>query len=149
MVQSRLADLHLLIGRLKLLFDQYAAIAALEHLVDAARERKDQGTERMAIILRQCRPMVEQSYLQDVLIKLVISKDEAEVPKAIKKAISRQKTPGQIYCREFAPGRRAHRYPYRRGGRSWASNPQRQSPRKCWVCGSETHLFANCPSKHT
>ena len=62
------------------LFDPYAALAALEHLVDSAGEVSDENerAKRYAVIFRQCCPLVHNSATQSVLIKLVADKEEAE-----------------------------------------------------------------------
>ena len=57
-VQTTLASLQALIKKPPELFDQYAAMAALEHLVNLAKGRGDSEAERFSIILRQCRPLV-------------------------------------------------------------------------------------------
>ena len=59
-------------------------------MVDSAREVRHERAKRYAVILRQCRPLVHNSAMQSVLIKLVADKEEAEVAKVIDKTIRRQ-----------------------------------------------------------
>ena len=91
LVETALATLQLLVSKPPALFDPCATLAALEHLVDSAREVGEvEGAKRYAVILRQCRPLVHNSAMQSVLIKLVADKKEAEVAKVIDKTIRRQ-----------------------------------------------------------
>ena len=71
------------------LFDPYAELAALEHLVDSAGEVRDERAKRYAVIFRQCCPLVHNSATQSVSIKLVADKEEAEKVKVIDKTIKR------------------------------------------------------------
>lgn len=71
MVETALATLQLLVSKPSALFDPYAALAALEQLVDSAREVGNERAKRHPVILRQCRPLVHNSAMQSVLIKLV------------------------------------------------------------------------------
>ena len=89
MVETALATLQLLVSKPSALFDPYAALAALEQLVDSAREVGDERAKRYAVILRQFRPLVHNSAMQSVLIKVVADKEETEVPKVIYKTIWR------------------------------------------------------------
>ena len=90
MVEIALATLQLLVSKSSALIDPYAALAALEQLVDSAREVRDEIAKRYAVILRHCRPLVHNSAIQSVLIKLVAGKEEAEVAKVIDKTIRRK-----------------------------------------------------------
>ena len=47
----------------------------------------DSEAEKYSIILRQCRPLVGSKALHSVLIKLVATKQEAEVAKVVEKAL--------------------------------------------------------------
>ena len=60
MVDSRLTELQLIICRPLLLFDHYASMPAVEHVVDAAREKGDARGERLSIVLRHVRPGADQ-----------------------------------------------------------------------------------------
>ena len=73
-------------GRSPALFDSYAAIAALEEVVDLAQKYAEERYSSNQIILRKCRPLVADASLQNILIKLVASKEEAEIAKVIEKA---------------------------------------------------------------
>ena len=95
LVETALAILQLLVSKPPALFHACAALAALEHLVvDSAREIGHEGAKRNAVILRQCRPLVHNSAMQSVLIKLVADKEEAEVAKVMDKTIRRQPSVG-------------------------------------------------------
>ena len=78
--------LQALVGRPPVLFDSCAAITALEEVVHLAQKYVDERYSRYQIILRKCRPLVADASLQNILIKLVASKEEAEIAKAIEKA---------------------------------------------------------------
>ena len=79
----------MVISRPAALFDPYAAIAALDEVVNVTKEKKDKKASRYEIVLRQCRPLLNNPCLQQVLIKLVATKEEAEVAKVIAKATKR------------------------------------------------------------
>ena len=89
MVETALAALQLLVSKPSAMFDPYAALAALEHLVDSARAVRDERATRYAVSLCQCRPLVHNSAMQSALIKLVTDKEEAEVAKVMDKTIRR------------------------------------------------------------
>ncbi|KAK3731980.1 hypothetical protein QZH41_003367 [Actinostola sp. cb2023] len=93
LVDTALSFLQLLISKPTALFDPYATLAALESLVDAAREKKDDRAKRFAVVLRQCRPLVNNPAMQSILMKLVADKEESEVAKVIDKAVRRQSGP--------------------------------------------------------
>ena len=76
-VDSALSSLQMVIARPAALFDPYAAIAALEEVVNVTRDKKDDRATRFQIVLRQCRPLVNSPNLQQILIKLVATKEEA------------------------------------------------------------------------
>ena len=79
----------MVIARPAVVFDPYAAIAALDEVVNVTKEKKDERASRYEIVLRQCRPLLNNPCLQQVLIKLVGSKEEDEVAKVIAKATKR------------------------------------------------------------
>ena len=108
-VDSAISTLQLLIAKPSGIFDAYAAIGALEAVVDVAREKTDDRAGRFAIILRQCRPLVGSPTLQQILVKLVASKEEAEVAKVIGKALKDQS--GSVRRDPFVG--RTRRAPYR------------------------------------
>jgi len=51
-----------------------------------AKDKKDPESEKYSIVLHQCWPLVGRKALQHVLVKLVASKQEAEIAKVIEKA---------------------------------------------------------------
>ncbi|XP_068753244.1 uncharacterized protein [Montipora capricornis] len=67
-------------------FDAHATMAALEHLVDTARENADAEILRYNAILRQTRGLAENPALQRVLLKFLGSKEEIAIDKEIDKA---------------------------------------------------------------
>ena len=75
-VDSALSSLQMVIARPAALFDPYAAIAALEEVVNVTRDKKDDRATRFQIVLRQCRPLVNSPNLQQILIKLVAMKEK-------------------------------------------------------------------------
>ena len=85
-MESALSTLQMVIVRPAALFGPYAAIAALDEVVNVTKEKKDERASRYEIVLGQCRPSLNNPCLQQVLIKLVASKEEAEVAKVIAKA---------------------------------------------------------------
>ena len=88
-IESSLSTPQMVIARPAALFDPYTAIAALDEVVNAIKEKKDERAARYEIMLRQCHPLLNNQCLQQVLIKLVVSKEEAEVAKVIAKATKR------------------------------------------------------------
>ena len=135
-VDSALSSLQMVIARPAALFDPYAAIAALEEVVNVTRDKKDDRATRFQIVLRQCRPLVNSLNLQQILIKLVATKEEAEVAKVIAKAT---KEPASAYHGSFGGQRRGTSYS-RRG--TFHMRPP-TAPR-CWLCGKMGHISRYC-----
>ena len=79
----------MVIARPAALLDPYAAIAALDEVVNVTKEKKDERASRYEIVLRQCCPLLKNPCLQQVLIKLVASTEEAVVAKIIAKPTKR------------------------------------------------------------
>ena len=57
-VDSALSFLRQHLARPSGIFDPHAALAALEQLVDAARDKVDDRASRFSVILRQTRPLL-------------------------------------------------------------------------------------------
>lgn len=51
-------------------------------MVNVTKEKKDDRASRFEIVLRQCRPLINNPSLQQDLIKLVASKEATEVAKS-------------------------------------------------------------------
>ena len=117
--------LQMVIARPAALFDPYAAIATLEEVVNVTRDKKDDRATRFQIVLRQCRPLVNSPNLQQILIKLVATKEEAEVAKVIAKVT---KEPASPYHGSFRGQTRGTLY-LRRG--TFLMRPP-TAPR-CWL----------------
>ena len=81
-----LSTLQMVIPHPAALFDPYAATHTLDEVVNVTKEKKDERTSCYKIVLRQCHLLLNNPCLQQVLIKLVASKEEAEVGKVIAKA---------------------------------------------------------------
>lgn len=64
----------------------HAVIAALEHLVDVAREKNDAQASCYNSILKQTRPLSLHVSFQPVLLKLLGEKEEIGIAKEIEKA---------------------------------------------------------------
>ena len=74
-------------------FDPHAALAALEQLVDAARDKVDDRASRFSVILRQTRPLLFDPSFQQLLLKLVGDKEEVAIANEIQKALKRSLPP--------------------------------------------------------
>ena len=125
-IKSALSTPQMVIARPAALFDQCAAIAALDEVVNVTKERKDERASRYEIVLRQCRPLLNNPCLQQVLIKLVASNEEAEVAKAIAKGTKRP-----IPANQSLFTGRTREAPYQRRGTN--HSPRSPPDRKCWV----------------
>ena len=82
-VAHALQNIRQLLSRPPGAFDAHATMAALEHLVDTARENADTEILRYNAILRQTRGLAENPVLQRVLLKLLGSKEEIAIAKEI------------------------------------------------------------------
>ena len=138
-VGGAISNLQALVGRPTALFDAYAAMAALE-VVATAQKVTDERATKYSIILRKCRPLVGEPALQRILTKLVASKEEAEIAKAIDKTMRVQNPspmPGPMPPYRFPPAVRTSMAPapYRR----------QRGPRKCFICNQEGHIARFCP----
>lgn len=63
-IECALSTLQMVISRPAALFDPYAAIAALDEVVNVTKERKDERALRFEVVLRQCRPLLGNPCLQ-------------------------------------------------------------------------------------
>jgi hypothetical protein len=84
-------------------------MAALEQLVDMARDKRDERAWRFNVVLRQSRPLLNHNAFQQILLKLVGDKVEIEVAKKIQKALKQVPAPSELQPRSIprpAPYRR-------------------------------------------
>ena len=135
-VESALSSLQMVIARPAALFDPYAAIAALEQVVNVTRDTKDDRATRFQIVLRQCRPLGNSPSLQQILMKLVVTKEEAEVAKVIAKAT---KEPASAYRASFEGRTRGTPY-----SRRETFNMRPPTAPRCWLCGKMGHISRYC-----
>ena len=140
-VAHALQFLRQLLSRPPGVFDVHASMAALEHLVDTARENADADTSRYNAILRQTRSLAESPVLQRVLLKLLGSKEEIAIAKEIDKA-TKSCTPTPLLrgqpngeTRGFP---RAQPYSLFNGGANGVT---------CFDCGRQGHIARNCRSR--
>ncbi len=133
-VDSALVTIQSLLAKPPELFDPYSVIAALESLVDIAREKRDARASRFGVVLRQCRPLLNDGNLQAILVK------EAEVAKAIQKT----RKEANAVKSPFA-GRSRSSFTVRGRGGSRGGRPRVNV--KCWSCGQMGHLARGCPNK--
>ena len=99
-------------------------MAALENLVDTARDNNADNASRYATILRQIRPMSANPALQTVMLKLVGSEEDVAIAREIQKAI-KSVTTGSL-----------PRVPSR--------GPSQQRPLTCFNCGLRGHVSRFC-----
>ena len=136
-IESALSTLQMVITHPAALFDPYAAIAALDEVVNVTKE-KDERVSHYKIVLRQCRPLLNNLCLQQIITKLLAIK-EAEVAKVIAKEtkwpvpVNQGLFTGQMWG------------PYQRCGTN--RSPRLPSERKCWVCGKAGPISPFCPDK--
>ena len=112
------------------IFDPHAALAALEQLVDAARDKVEDWASRFSVILRQTRPLLLDPSFQQLLLKLVGDKEEVAIDKEIQKALKRSLPP----------------YPSRKERPRFNLYPRRQPP-VCFACGRRGHFARSCNSR--
>ena len=89
-VDSRLAELQLIISHSLLLFNHYAAMAASEHVVDVADEKRDARGERCQLscaMSLSIQLISSPAAFQRELIRLVTSRNEVEIAKTIENAL--------------------------------------------------------------
>ena len=125
-VHNALQTVKQLISRPAGIFDLHAVIAALEHLVDTAREKNDAQASRYNSILKQTRPLSSHASFQPVLLKLLGDKEEIAIAKEIEKAFK--------HSSSVRPLMGNPRMPY--------SNPRVTIT--CYACGLRGHIARNC-----
>ena len=130
-MESVLRHLRELLARPPALFDPYATVAALEALVDAARQHSTENASRYSTILKQTRPLTSNPALQNVLIKLAGTEEEVAVAKEIQKALKAASVNHRVGAPYQVP------YPAPRASRDGR-------PLVCYWCGLEGHVMRNC-----
>ena len=90
-------------------YETETCLAALEQVVNVAR---------VMVLLRQCRPLCGSSALQSILIKLVATKEEAEVAKVVGKTLKYARSPA--HSTFVGPPYQAYSSPRGRPGNSRA-----------------------------
>jgi hypothetical protein len=128
-VEATLAILRQHLAKPPVLFDPFTAMAALEQLVDTARDKGDDRASRFNVVLKQCRPLVGNPALQNILLKLVGNKDEIDVANEIQKAFKNA---------PVAAANRPAPYPQQR------LLVKRRQPVTCFNCGKRGHIARNC-----
>ena len=118
-IESALSTLQIVIARPAALFDPYAAIAALDEVANVMKEKKYKRVS-------QGRPLANNPCLQQVLIKLAASKEEAEVAKVIAKATQRP-----VPVNQGSSTGRTRKAPYHRRGTSFSPRPPSEGSAGC------------------
>ena len=126
-VDSALGVLRQLLARPAGIFDPHATLAALEQLVDVAREKADDRATRFGIILRQTRTLLYNPSFQHLLLKLIGSKEELAIAKEIQKAL-KQSPP--VY---FPRNSKMSRVPS-------GPHPRQRQAQVCYSCGKRGHF---------
>lgn len=152
-----LASLRREVGKPSGIFDPYAALAALEHLVDTSRDRRDPAANRYNVIFKQSRPLLHHPQFRSILLKLLGDKDEMEVSKVIEKAVkgglagsSPPRSPvtasGVLGNRAQPPWSTAGDFPHTRRFSPYPAGARRarQQPR-CFACRQIGHFARFCP----
>ena len=80
------------------LFDPYIATTALQEVVNVTKDKKDDRATRFQMVLRQYRRLVNSPNLKQILIKLVATKEEADVAKVLAKVT---KEPASVHQGSF------------------------------------------------
>lgn len=133
-VDSALGVLRQLLARPAAIFDPHASLAALEQLVDLAREKGDERANRFGIVLRQSRTLLYNPSFQHLLLKLIGSKEEVEVAKEIQKALKQSRP-------TYLPGNSVNS-----GGPS-RPFPRARQAQVCFSCGRRGHYARSCWAK--
>ena len=138
LVEKSFSTLQLIVPKAQAIFDLYRALAALEQLVDHARDCKDERAKRYSILSRQCRSLVNSPAMQAVLIKLVADKKEAELAQVIDKTL--RKRPGSGQSGSGTTTRT-------QWTRTDFYNRRKRQPQKRYGCGQPGHFARNCTRK--
>lgn len=126
-VDSALGFLRQPLARPAGIFDPHATLVALEQLADLAREKADERASRFGIILRQTRPLLNNPSFQQLLFKLIGSKEEVAIAKEIQKVL-KQNPPAYLPRNSRAPPG-----PY-----------NRRQAQVCFSCGKRGHFAKSC-----
>ena len=115
-------------------FDAHAAMAALEHLSDVARENGDELAPRYNAILKQTRGLSGNPAIQHILLKLLETKEEIAIANEIEKATknssaSLRPLSGQVSSTRHLPA------------------PSQPYPMTCFACGLRGHTARNCRAR--
>ena len=130
-VDSALGVLRQLLARPAAIFDPHASLAALEQLVDLAREKGNERANRFGIVLRQTRTLLYNPSFQHFLLKLIGSKEEMEVAKEIQKAL-KESPPTYLPGNSVISGGPSHPF------------PRARQAQVCFACGRRGHFARSC-----
>ena len=97
-VDSASSSLQMILPQPAVLFNPYVAIVALQEVVNVTKDKEDDRATSFQIVLRQCHRLVNSPNLQQILIKLVATKEEADVAKVLAKAT---KEPASVHQGAF------------------------------------------------
>ena len=97
-VDSASSSLQMILPQPAVLFNPYVAIVALQEVVNVTKDKEDDRATSFQIVSRQCHRLVNSPNLQQILIKLVATKEEADVAKVLAKAT---KEPASVHQGSF------------------------------------------------
>ena len=131
------------------IFDSFAALAALENLVDVARENVDNNAHSYNTIYKQARPLQHHNQFQSLLLKLVSDKHEVEISKIIEKSLKASVSftaappPWNTAIPPLRPYRPAFSSSQSRFG--FRPRPYYRPPPLCYNCRGTGHFARACP----